>query len=161
MNNLKKTFSFKNFSFKTLMCALLVVAVSFAVVGCSKKAMTGDEFKSVAESKGFTVNSDTAPALDKATKSFVAAKDNTSVYFWEFANAEDAQTAYDTLFNQSQGSDDEAPGAVLEGSNFKKYTFESVEDYSLLSRVDNTLILGACDLDEKETLKSVTEELGY
>jgi len=152
---------FKKVSTKTFICGLLIATLALSLIGCSKKVATADTFKSLAESKGFEVSEEAALAQENSLRTVVARRDDTMLCFWEFDNAENAQAIYDQLFEQSQGTEEAAPGAVLEGSNFKKYTIEDVEDFSILSRVENTLIMGVCTIGDKGALTAVTSELGY
>lgn len=151
----------KNFSAKAFVCGLLIATLSLIFAGCSKKVASADLFKSTAEANGFEVSEDSALAQANSLRTVVAKREDTMLCFWEFDNAENAQAIYDQLFEQSQGAKEAAPGAVLEGSNFKKYTIEDIEDFSILSRVENTLIMGVCTIGAKENLKAVTNALGY
>ena len=152
MNNVRK-----------ILCATLILIMACALYGCSKDVITGEQFKEKIQEQGFVVDSSSDYIMDNATEGFRAIKDGSSmiVTFWTFSSDEEAVAAYDKMYNPSQSEDQELPGTVLEGDNFTKYTVESSDDYSLLSRVGNTLLFAGGDLSEKDTIKEVAESIGY
>ena len=150
-------------SLKGIICLTLIFAMVFTLCGCSKDVITGEQFQEEVQSKGFIVDSSSGNIISNATSGYRAVKDGSAmiVTFWTFENDEDASKAYESMYNPAEGDDQDLPGTVLEGDNYVKYTTESTEDYSLLSRVGNTLLYAGGDIAEKDTIKDIAESLGY
>lgn len=146
--------------------ALAIVSFLFitCLVGCvDKEPATSNEFKSTAESLGYTVEDVTSQfeSTDGVNKVYLALKDGYQIEFFDVASNEYAESA----FNINKENFEETYNAYIQLSthlgNTSKYSLQSGDSYVVISQIENTFIY----VDSKEIYKSEIDDtldaLGY
>lgn len=148
---------------KGILSIILLTSI-LLVTGCSnKKSISADEFKQKLEEKQYTII-DRTDNFNDGTKVYSATNPNNShqIVFYEFSNNDTAINFYDqnkSSFEESKGSGYNDSSISL--ANYSKYTLETSNEYKVISRIDNTLIIFNVNKSEKAAVKKVIEELGY
>lgn len=139
------------------------------ITGCgtsneTRTVTTTGTFSSVASSHNLVASSnmDTYVGYDYINDAMVASSTGIDIEMIIYDNEDTANSAQENhieSFNLLK-----ATGASInkdKGKNFYKYEMISNGYYMISSRIDNTLIFCKTSLDNKDTVESFFEELGY
>ena len=141
------------------------------ITGSDKKAITAEEFKNIISEKNFTINvpqdAMNAEAIKKAgietgylTKEIEGVEYR--VNYFEFKDENSEQYLYYDAINTIRAEDNGEIKETLEKSmNHTKYTAITNGKYIVVSRIGNTLIWGTINVDEKQKLIDLLNEMGY
>ena len=137
----------------------------FLLTGCggNKKSITADTFQNEMEKKNYTVQDVTATYDEETTsKALFAVNTEYQIEFYALKNGAGAKSSYD--FNKSrvviQKTKDAKEKEVKKG-NYVYYTLESSKVYTVISKVDNTVIYASTDSKHKKEIEEVIKNLGY
>lgn len=150
---------------KTILLALLLVAVMAVMTGCGDKTpLTLDEFKTSAEEYGCEIKdiTDQYASFDFVETATLAVMDNWQVEFYELASEEDAVRTFNTNkndFENLKGSASTESSVAI--GNHAKYTLNSNGKYMHIARIGNTFVFTSEDKDEKESIEGLLEKIGY
>lgn len=152
--------------FKSLLFSLLLVSV-LLVTGCGNKtAITSEDFKQKMEEKQYSVDDLTAMFDDSfnMNKVYVATNSDTTyqISFYELKDSDTAANFYEE--NKKDLEDNKGTGYVdssVNLNNYSKYTLETNDEYKLLSKIDNTVIILNVKKNYKDEVNSIIKELGY
>lgn len=148
---------------------LIFLASILALTGCqNQKAISGEKFKSIMEQRGYTVtditdNSGTDATL--ALKAEMMGSGSTASYnirFFVFDSAAEAQS----VFKEAKGSfsvyeDDDAIIKVTDKTNFQRYTLLGQGYYTLITRINNTMLFTDSLDAYKDDIIATAKKLGY
>lgn len=137
----------------------------FSKLNKEKVSMSADNFKTMMESKEYTVTDTTslfAKYENYMLKSYVARKNDYQIEFYELSNEENAISMYATNKSkfESQISNAYARTSVSM-KNYEKYSLTANGKYKYLSRIDNTLIYIDANEEYKDEITNCMKEIGY
>ena len=157
----------KKMNFKVGMLALAGIGMCSLLLGCqSKQALTAEDFKSKMEEKGYDLQDCTAQfeGYDFVEQVYVAIDEEGS-YQIEFYDLSDDAHAKDFFNNNVQIFKENKSGVNTNSSvslgNYEKYTQTDDDQFSMISRIDDTAIYVVEEKENKETVEAVVKELGY
>ena len=152
----------KKLSLIFIMCFCLFLTAC----GSDKEKEVKDlsDFTVASSNLGFTVtsNMDNYADIDYIKDAMVATKDATTLEMVIYDNSENAKKAQDNqieTFKKLKGSG--ANTNSDKGKNYYKYTMITNGFYMISSRVDNTLVFSRIPVDNKDSVDSIIDELGY
>lgn len=141
------------------------------IKGINKKAITTEEFKNIISTKDFTINVPedalTEEAITKAgIKNGYLTKEiedeEYRINFFEFKDENSEQYLYYDAINTIRSEDNGDIKETIEKSmKHTKYTAITNGNYMVVSRIGNTLIWGTINVDEKQKLIDLLNEIGY
>ena len=148
---------------------LIFLAGFFTLTACqSQKAISGEKIKSIMEQKGYTVtditdNSGTSATL--ALKAEMMESGSTASYnirFFVFNSASEAKS----VFAEAKDSfavyeDNDAVIKNTDKTNFQRYTLLGQGYYTLITRIDNTLLFTDSLNTYKDDIIEIAKKLGY
>lgn len=159
---------------KKAIIALLIIGILilgavgglFWFLNIEKEPITASEFKAIMEGKDFKLIDGLAQfaEYDYIKEVYLALNqdDNYQLEFYELSDVENAMSFFNVnkeIFeSKKSGTSSET---TLNGKNYSKYVLSSDGEYMLLSRIDNTVIYVYEDLDLKDTINDLLDELGY
>lgn len=151
---------------RNLLLAIVVLITTIMLTGCGKKAISANDFKTKMKSKEYTVVevTDQFASYSYIEKVYIA-QDKTKSYQIEFYKLSDesyAKSFYNTnkqIFENAKSSSSAHTEVNL--SNYSKYTQESNNKYSVISRIENTAVYLNVDSKYKDDVKAILKELGY
>lgn len=146
----------------------LLIMMCFIMTGCgepkTKEVITMDEFTTIATNNNFTVsdNNGEYEKVSYISDSKIAVLDDIEVEMITYTTndyAEQVIEGHIENFNLLKNTG--AHEKNTDGENYHRYFLVSNNKYMISSRVENTLIFCKTDLDNKETVDKLFEELGY
>ena len=157
----------KKMSFKVGMLALAGIGMCSLLSGCqSKQALTAEDFKSKMEEKGYDLQdcTDQFEGYDFVEQVYVALDDEGS-YQIEFYDLSDDAHARDFFSNNVQifkeSKSNMSANTNVSLGNYEKYTQTDSDQFSMISRIDDTVIYVVEEKENKEAVEAVVKELGY
>lgn len=156
----------KNIKLFSAAALFLVIILSFT--GCSKTAITAQDFKSAMETKGFEIESKTDSFSDYEELNFkhvYIASNNSVKYkfaFYELSTPESAVRFYE--MNRKLAEDTKTSMVTESYTNFSNnasYSLTTGGKYTYISRVENTVLYVNAASKYKAEIKEIIEELGY
>ena len=152
---------------KKLGVFLLMVLCLF-VTGCGeeklKEVKTMDDFTTILTNNDFSVsdNSSNYPSVSYIKNSKKAVLDDIEIEMIEYSDSKSAETVLEghiESFNLLKST--AAHEKDSKGDNYHRYFLVSNRVYMISARVENTLMFCKTNLDNKDTVDKIFEELGY
>lgn len=141
------------------------------IKGTDKKAITAEEFKNIISAKGFNINvpeeAFTKEAIEKSgiKDGYLTREIEDKEYrvnFFEFEDENSEQYMYyDGINTIRSGNNGDIKETIEKSMNHTRYTALSNGNYTVISRIGNTLIWGTIDADKKQDLIDLLNEFGY
>lgn len=151
-----------------IIAVIIILAVGglFFYLNIEKEPITVDEFKSIMESKKYELIDVSAQFAEyDFVKEAYLALDKDADYQIEFYELSDEENTIAFYNNNKKSFENSKSGnsveTTLNGKNYSRYVLSSDGEYMLLSRIDNTMIYVCEDLELKDTIDNVLDELGY
>lgn len=151
---------------KLSLCILMLMC--FVMSGCGKEKLkevtTLDEFNTIATNNGFVVNDNMKDysSLSYINGSKKAVLDDIEIEMVEYTDSDSAEKVLKGhIDNFVVRKSTAAHEKDTKGDNYHRYFLVSNNMYMISARVENTLIFCRTDLDNKETVDKLFEELGY
>ena len=145
---------------------LLLVISLFLITGCgSKTAITAEDFKGTLEQDYEIYNlleNDQYEYLEGNYTIYFGEELLSRLDFYQLSDLEHAVYFYQE--NQKTVSDNQSDSVSEKeqsGDNYKKYTLETADTYYVVEYVDKTALYAEVDLEYKEELNNILDELGY
>ena len=145
---------------------LLLVISLFLITGCgSKTAITAEDFKETLEQDYEIYNlleNDQYEYLEGNYTIYFGEELLSRLDFYQLSDLEHAVYFYQE--NQKTVSDNQSDSVSEKeqsGDNYKKYTLETADTYYIVEYVDKTALYAEVDLEYKDELNNVLDELGY
>ena len=152
--------------FKKVLLCTITLATLFVLTGCTKVALTAEQYKDKMEKLDFDVEDVTSQYKysNMVKTGYVAIKAGKifQIEFYELRTESDAVSMYNTnkqKFENEKGSS--SINTNVEGKNYSKYTLTTGGKYKVVCRVENTLIYLNVDDEYKNEVKQVLDSLGY
>lgn len=152
--------------FKRLTVFSILLMMVFMITGCNKKPITAEEFKTKMKDKKYDVVDITEQysSSTEFTKVYVAVAENRifQVEFYQFDSTDSASKAYSTTKDEVESiKGSSSANTSVELGNYSKYTLSTNGNYTIISRVEDTMIYVNVDSTYKSKVKDIVEELGY
>lgn len=158
---------------KPVMIAIIAVVIILVILGVifinlnkEKTSITASSFYTTMSQKEYSVQDATSQFsdYDYVQQVYIAASNDYSyqIEFYELSDDSYATSFYNnnkSIFESSKGNASAETSVSLK--NYSKYTLSSSGKYSVVSRIDNTVIYVNVDDKYKDTVKAVLDELGY
>lgn len=149
---------------KKLSICLLII-ISLFITGCGnkvKEVVSLEDFSSVASSKNFVVMLQDYTGVDYINEARIATLDGIEIEMLNYTDSKYAKQVQDEqieAFNllKTTGAWEDTD----KGKNYYRYETVSNGYYMINTRVDNTLIFCKTLLENKDTVQSIFNELGY
>ena len=132
--------------------------------GCKKEALTAEKFSEIVENNNLTVtDASDDPELDPEYVDMVLVAEDDKMYiqYWDMNSEETAENMYD---GNTQAYISEYSGSYVGrgGFNYEREEISGKDDeFVIISRVDDTLIIAETTEEYKDELKEIIEELSY
>ena len=148
---------------------LIMLGAFIGLTACqNQKAISGEEFQSVMEERGYTVTDITDSSGTEANAAFMAEmldSSGNSSYNIRFYVFDTEDEAID-IFGQAKDSfsiyeDDEATIKNTESGSLQRYTLLGQGYYTLITRIGNTLLFTDSLDTYKEDIIATAKALGY
>ena len=158
---------------KPVMIAIIAIVIILVILGVifinlnkEKTSITASSFYTTMSQKGYSVQDATSQIsdYDYVQQVYIAVSNDYSyqIEFYELSDDSYATRFYNnnkSIFESSKGNASAETSVSLK--NYSKYTLASSGKYSVVSRIDNTVIYVNVDAEYKDTVKAVLDELGY
>ena len=151
---------------RNLFIGIICLLMLFTLTGCGKKNVISTEtFKSITESKGYTVNDVTNQytSFEFVKEATIAvSKEGYQVEFYVLEDEANATKMFNTnksMFESYKGSISTETSSSL--NNYSTYTLKTSGKYMHICRVENTFLYLNVDDMYKDSVKSLIKELGY
>lgn len=150
---------------KIALFAMLMITFMLALTGCSKTAITADDFKAVSESHGLEIVDVTEQYAGYETFQSATVAMNSDGWQIEFMVLTDERAAIGSFNANKEYFEDFKGNMSSETStaigNSASYTLTSAGYYMHVCRIDNTMVYVNVPADYKDAVKAVLDELGY
>ncbi len=139
---------------------IIIICLLLLTIGCAKKSISVDKFKSTVRSEGYYVISteEQFSQYKYIESSLMARKDGVGIEFYIMTDEENTKAFYD--YNKD----------IIEAHKTKydtyketktKYVLETDEKYMVISYIKNTCIYVDTDIKNKDKVNSIIKKLGY
>jgi len=129
------------------------------VVGAEKEPISARDFSEYMEDNNYFVLD---VEMDEKVYLAIDEDDEYQVVFFEFDDEKAANTLYsNSKSDLEETSERNKSHTEVSGKNYNKYTLSAGDSYSVVSRIENTVITVEADKDDKEEVNDVLKELGY
>lgn len=166
--------------FLKAMVLILAFTLVFSLAGCSdKKTITADEFKNIMEDEDFDVTDGSSDDLylnDYDIDEVRNASKNdpsTAFVFIVYGSIDDAKDSFKSTVNlekeKIKEADLDVKTTTKSSGNYEKFTekgeiYNGFEAYTVIIRIENTVLVAFIDGDSKSDVKEVdaiVSKLGY
>ena len=150
---------------KRILLGLLLIGITLILTGCkAKQAITPEDFTIAANKKEYTIVERKLLSNYEEAKTIISAqikKDN-YIELFELKTEEDANNFY-TSNKDHYEKEYKVKTITTEntGINYNKYTLTVKNNYIVISRINNTVILVEVDKKYKSEVKEFLKEIGY
>lgn len=151
---------------KYLLLPLFIVSI-LLITGCKDKtAISAEEFKTKMEEKQYSVDDLTNIFVDSVNveKVYIATSSDTNhqIAFYQFSDTSIATNFYEqNKTNYESNKKSASSNTSVELKNYSKYTLKTNDEYKVLSRIDNTVIMLEVNSKYENDVKNILKELGY
>ena len=144
----------------------LILVMTILVTGCSKKAITAADFKTIMEERGYSIIDATSQfsgyGYVKSAYIALGTDEEFQIEFYEMSSVDKAVSFYNNnkaIFESSKSS--AAVESTVNMGNHSKYTLTTNGSYKIVSRIENTVVYLDVAEDKKDIVKDILEALGY
>ena len=147
---------------KILVLILLIVLLS--ACSLTKEAIDEDDFNRIMISEGFKVTNVINEYVESSyfEEAFIAEKDGYEIQFYELEDDSFAKKIYNANKQQMESAKD---GTYMESNvdliNNNKYSVDTQGTYTVVSRIDDTIVYLSVNSKFKEEVNSILKKLGY
>ena len=152
---------------KKISISLLLVICLF-MTGCgeekTKKLITLDDFSTILTNNNFSIsdNNDNYSSISYIEGSMKAVLDSIEIEMIDYTDTKSAEKVLNShidSFNLLKNT--AAHEKNIKGDNYHRYFLVSNNKYMISARVEDTLIFCKTNLDNKDKVDKIFEELGY
>ena len=151
--------------------AILIFIILMSIISTcislakGKKPITTSEFISIMENNGYSVidtKSQNVEDYIKKSSKAISNREEYQIEFYEFSNVAYATQFYNNnVIKLMEDRNKSFTETNRGGKNFSKYILSTDEYYSIVSRIDNTVIYLNVNLQYNSEITSVLDKLGY
>lgn len=156
----------KSFITKAAVVLVVMSMLTVLLTGCSKTAVTSEDFKTLANSKGWLVEdvSSQFEAYDYIKEATITAP-QTMEYQIEFYVLSDSAYAASFFANNKSTFEMSKTGNYTDssasGKNYEVFSLNVDGQYKFIERVDNTVVYVDTAAENKEAIQAFLKELKY
>lgn len=150
--------------FMALVIGAVIGLVSF--LNKEKDSITAEQFKQIMEQENYRVVDarDQVAQFDIVDQVYLAvdSKYNYRIEFYQLENGVVAAVFYNkcvSTLKETKGSS--VIDSNISGRNYSKYTLETNGQYSVVSRINDTVAYINADSQYKDAIKNILDEIGY
>ncbi len=141
---------------------ILTVIFLLSLTGCQKiiEPADSDAFVKAMSDTGLEAEDDS----NNVNEVWSAKNDDVSYTFYKFESADEAKTGYIYIKMNldSNYTSDNLNTSTVSKDNYEKYEVDDSTTYSVISRIDNTVIYAySNDMDNADDIKNIMKKLGY
>lgn len=145
--------------------SIFIITLLF-LTGCTKKAITVDEFTSSFDTNTYTVNTYEKGTIDTIIDGLESGAYITNgSYTIDFYILENSTKAHELFMSEKEefeaNKDTEVTENKESGKNYEIYELTTSLMYMYTSRIDNTLIYISANKEDKNEIKDLIKKLGY
>lgn len=138
------------------------IIVLLTITGCKKKKISIEEFNKKMTNDGYTIKDLGEEEKIKKSSLAVDSDNQYEIYFYEFNNFDDAKSIfYDIKDSVSKLAVKGSTSGIIERKKYLKYVLTNNDYYYVISTIDNTLVFGVTNVDNKNNLKNIIKKIGY
>lgn len=149
-----------------ILVVIVGIVMLFISLNKEKESITGSEFTSLMQEKGFVVDDATSQFSEYGyvDQAYIAAPSDYAyqIEFYELSDVDNAISFYNnnkSIFESSKGN---ASGETsVSMKNYSKYALSTGGKYKVVSRIDNTVVYLNVDSSYKDTVKDLLDGIGY
>ncbi len=149
---------------KIKILALMILTSLLSACSLNKEAIDEEDFNRIMINEGF----DVVNVVNKYTEypyfeeAYIAKKEGYEIQFYELENDSYAKKLYNA---NKQQMESEKNGTYIDSNveliNFNKYTLDTQGTYTVVSRIDDTIIYLNVNNEYKEEVNAILKKLGY
>ena len=139
---------------------LIIVFLLLFTIGCTKKSINTNKFKSIVRENGYYVVSAKNQFIEYSyiKTALIARKDDVNIEFYIMSDNDNAKAFYD--YNQEVIEAYRTNDSMYKDRE-NKYVLSTDEKYMVISLIDNTCIYVDTDIKNKDEVNSILKKLGY
>lgn len=150
---------------KILILSLLIISL-FTLTGCGKKTpLNSTDFVDLMEQNEYkTTNvNDQFSEYPQIKNAFIAQNSGMTyqIEYYELDTEENAKSFYNGNRDRFKNMEKISSYKNIDLGNYQKYTQKTDDVYSLIARIDNTIIYANVKIEYKDEVKDIVEKLGY
>ena len=150
---------------KKIVLGLFLIGITLLLTGCEKKKpITVEDFTKAVEQKEYKIVERRLLSDYPETNTIVSAeiKENNYIELFDIKTEEDAKNFFTTNKNHYE-KEYKVKTITTEntGINYNKYTLTVKNNYIVISRINNTVIIVEADKNNKKEVKNFLKEIGY
>lgn len=161
---------------KSLIIGIIVVIFIISIVAIigviltnynkEKTSITSEEFKQIMENKEFfmidATSQNTENEYIQKVYNAVESENRYQIEFYEYTDSDIANRFYKNMYSKLEsGKGNSYSRTNISLKNYAKYMLTSNGRYTILSRVNNTIMYVSVSDEYKNEVKEIIEELGY
>ena len=148
---------------------VLVSIIGLVIMGAlsvskARESLTAKEFENIMLSKDFKIidAKDQFPNTPHLEEALIALNDNYQIEFYVLTNSEYADTMFiNNQYNLEANKGDVSSYSTINFANGAKYTLSTNGKFSVITKIDNTLVYLNVDNEHKEDVKLILDEINY
>lgn len=144
---------------------IVAIIVLVLLVYNPREAMTASDFKTYMESEGYMIQDakNQFYGVDYIKNVYIAIPRNYEyqIEFYEVDEPEQAKSFYNNNKNRFETDTNGALKTERYGKNYSKYTLTNLDEYKVVSFIDNTAIYIDADKEDKEEIENILKEINY
>ena len=151
---------------KKIGLVIVILTSIFMITGCgSKTALEPNDFVDLVEQKDYQTTNviDQFSDYSQIKSAFIAQnkKMTYQIEYYELDTEENAKTFYTGNKDIFKGLSNKKSNTEVDLKNYQKYTQSTDNTYSLISRIDNTIIYVNAKIEYKDEINKIIKTLGY
>ena len=149
-----------------IICIAFVIGVAFTNYNKERTSITSEEFKLIMENKEFfmidATSQNTENEYIKKVYNAVESDNRYQIEFYEYTDSDIANKFYKNMYSKLESGKGKAYSRTnINLKNYSKYTLTAKGRYTILSRINNTIMYVSVSDEYKDDVKGIIEELGY
>lgn len=139
---------------------IIIICLLLLTIGCSKKSIDSNKFKSIMRDNNYYVIStkDQFSLYNYIEIALLARKDSINIEYYQMSDIDNTKAFYD----YNKDVIDAYKTKYDEYEEFKnKYVLSTDEAYKIISCIDNTCIYVDTDIKNKAEVNNIIKKLGY
>ena len=146
-----------------VICIAFVIGVAFTNYNKERTSITSEEFKQIMEKKEFfMIDATSQNEYIKKVYNAVESDNRYQIEFYEYTDSDIANKFYKNMYYKLESDKGNANLRTnINLKNYSKYTLTAKGRYTILSRINNTIMYVSVSDEYKDDVKGIIEELGY
>ena len=151
---------------KKILLLLLLIISLFTITGCGKRTpLNSTDFVDLMEQNEYKTTNvkEQFNEYSQIKNAFIAQNSGMTyqIEYYELDTEEDAKSFYNGNRDRFKNMEKIDKYKNIDLDNYQKYVQTTDTVYSLIARIDNTIIYANVKIEYKEEVKKIVEKLGY